>query len=85
VGAALGQFHVGQHELAALVVEPADFGELLPTRGAMEQARAQSLFDRADVLACHGGRHAAGFGGRRKAAGVHHAHEHRHVRQGIHD
>jgi hypothetical protein len=50
----LGKLHLRQHRLAALVIELADLGQLMTTRGAVQQARTEPLLDRPDMLGDHG-------------------------------
>ncbi|MOA10918.1 hypothetical protein D3C78_1308280 [compost metagenome] len=53
----VGFFQLRQHQRSApRVVQPC-LGERQPPRGALDQAGAQLLFQRAEILADHGGGH----------------------------
>ncbi len=47
--------NVGQDLATALIVEPPDLGEALAAGGAIEQATAETVFERPHVQADHGG------------------------------
>ena len=64
-GDVVGLLDVGEDLDAAVVVGPADLGEADLSRGAVEQPRAEPVFQRLDMVAHHGRRHvepAAGGG-----------------------
>jgi len=67
---AIRRAHAGEHVTAAFQVGRTDFRERVAARGAFEQARAQSLFEPADVLADHHGRQLQGLRRLGEAAGV---------------
>ena len=69
-GDVVGLFQIGQDLDAAVVIGLADFGGADLACGAVEQPRAQPLFQRLNMIAHHGGRHVELTSCGRKSAAV---------------
>ncbi|MDT4870582.1 hypothetical protein FQZ97_1056670 [compost metagenome] len=77
--------HQRQHLLAAAQAGLARVGERDAAGGALQQARAQPLLQRAHMARDHGARHLQLVGRGAEAAALGHRHKHAHGGQPVHD
>ena len=79
-----GVVDLGQDPLAALVIEPPGLGQAELARGAVEQAHAELVLERADAARHRRGRQAQTARGRGEAAAFDHLGEQAHAGEGVH-
>lgn len=83
-GELIGRFGLGQHQPTAVVIGASELGEVLPARGAVEQAHAETLLQKPDVFADHRSGQIECGRGRRERAEVDRPDEHGHALKAIH-